>query len=62
MPGGQPPAGHLPRVAAPPPGGGVGDLPEGGFGWSLIRTLTTDLSYSRQAGRNELHVVIPLQG
>lgn len=28
------------------------DLPEGGFGWHLIRTLSRDLKYQRDAGRN----------
>ena len=30
------------------------DLPEGGFGWFLIRSLTQDLVYTRKAGRNTL--------
>jgi len=30
------------------------DLPEGGFGWFLIRELTEDLSYRRCGNRNEL--------
>jgi serine/threonine-protein kinase RsbW len=30
------------------------DLPEGGFGWFLIRTLSRDLQYHREAGRNFL--------
>ena len=30
------------------------DLPEGGFGWFLIRELTEDLRYRRTACRNEL--------
>ncbi|MEZ5911235.1 MAG: ATP-binding protein [Paracoccaceae bacterium] len=28
------------------------DLPEGGFGWFLIRTLAQDLQYRREHGRN----------
>ena len=32
----------------------VEDLPEGGFGWYLIRTLTCDLAYSREDGENRL--------
>lgn len=31
-----------------------GDLPEGGFGWYLIRSLTTGLSYARVADANRL--------
>lgn len=30
------------------------DLPEGGFGWFLIRTLAEDLSYDRTGGSNRL--------
>jgi serine/threonine-protein kinase RsbW len=30
------------------------DLPEGGFGWHLIRLLAEDLRYARVAGQNEL--------
>ena len=32
----------------------VEELPEGGFGWDLIRQLTTGLAYARVEGRNEL--------
>ncbi len=31
-----------------------GDLPEGGFGWHLIRALSQDLHYRREGGRNLL--------
>jgi serine/threonine-protein kinase RsbW len=48
MPGESLPEGRLPEVR------GVEDLPEGGFGWHLIRTLSSDLAYSRVNGRNEL--------
>jgi serine/threonine-protein kinase RsbW len=48
MPGEKLPAGHLPEVR------GVEDLPEGGFGWHLIRALSNDLVYRRIEGRNEL--------
>lgn len=34
--------------------GAFGDLPEGGFGWHLIRNLSQELSYRREAGRNHL--------
>lgn len=47
MPGGVPPSGGLPAATGP-------DLPEGGFGWHLIRTLTRDLSYARDRGGNRL--------
>jgi serine/threonine-protein kinase RsbW len=39
------------RLAPMLPGG---DLPEGGFGWFLIRTLAQDLCYRRSGGRNML--------
>lgn len=45
MPHGTLPCGHL----AAPEG-----LPEGGFGWHLIRTLSEDLRYARVAGQNQL--------
>jgi serine/threonine-protein kinase RsbW len=32
----------------------TGNLPEGGFGWQLIRLLATDLAYRRDGDRNEL--------
>ena len=44
-PGGEPPAGQ-----APDPD----DLPEGGFGWHLIRSLSKDLEYHREGDRNFL--------
>lgn len=50
MPGGQLPEGRLPggpRVA-------LDDLPEGGFGWHLIRSLCAELSYVRVDGQNRL--------
>jgi serine/threonine-protein kinase RsbW len=53
MPGGKLPEGGLP--SAPPD-----DLPEGGFGWHLIRSLTADLTYARSAGQNRLSFLIPL--
>ncbi|MDP1668925.1 ATP-binding protein [Phaeovulum sp.] len=36
------------------------DLPEGGFGWYLIHTLTRDLGYRREAGQNLLAFRLPL--
>lgn len=36
-------------------GGELDDLPEGGFGWFLIRSMTKDLRYVRRAGWNCLH-------
>ena len=48
MPNGTLPAGHLAQFAA------TDDLPEGGFGWFLIRALSRDLDYRRVDGRNQL--------
>lgn len=55
MPDGAAPAGapHDLDVAAD-------DLPEGGFGWFLIRELTEDLRYRRSGPVNELSFRIPL--
>ncbi len=44
------PAGRLPEADADPVAGS--ELPEGGFGWNLIRRLSQDLSYERSQGRN----------
>lgn len=37
----------------------VQDLPEGGFGWSLIHMLTENLHYQRNQGENRLTFQIP---
>jgi serine/threonine-protein kinase RsbW len=34
--------------------GAIQDLPEGGFGWFLIREMTQDLQYDRIGGENRL--------
>ncbi|PIV74873.1 MAG: ATP-binding protein [Rhodobacteraceae bacterium CG17_big_fil_post_rev_8_21_14_2_50_65_11] len=39
---------------------GLHDLPEGGFGWGLIRDMTCGLSYTREAGVNRLCFYIDL--
>lgn len=36
------------------PLGDFANLPEGGFGWHLIRSLSKDLAYRREGGRNLL--------
>lgn len=36
------------------------DLPEGGFGWFLIRELTHDLTYLRDGSRNRLRFAMQL--
>jgi serine/threonine-protein kinase RsbW len=53
------PDGTLPEGRAPvSPGMALLDLPEGGFGWHLIRSLTTELSYARENGCNRLQFVL----
>lgn len=46
------PGGALPEAAVTGPC--PDDLPEGGFGWPLVRCLTHDLSYERASGENIL--------
>lgn len=46
--------GQMPPPDRPPARLALADLPEGGFGWHLIRTLTSDLDYRRIGPRNEL--------
>lgn len=55
MPGGQLPKGVLPDATH----AALEDLPEGGFGWHLIRTLTRDLAYQRTGGCNRLSFTLP---
>ena len=50
-PAGHPPALHDERDA----------LPEGGFGWFLIRNLTRGLHYAHDAGENRLTLVFDLE-
>ncbi len=49
MPNGSLPNGKLGELDVP-----VQDLPEGGFGWFLIRSMTEDLRYRRKDGVNYL--------
>ncbi len=37
----------------------LADLPEGGFGWALIRMLAKQITYQRVGDENKLMVVIP---
>jgi serine/threonine-protein kinase RsbW len=48
MPNGTIPVGQLANIDPDD------DLPEGGFGWFLIRSLAQDLAYCRVHGRNQL--------
>jgi len=52
MPGGALPPGNPPVLSA------EADLPEGGFGWHLIRSLSTDLTYARVDGQNRLSFLL----
>lgn len=54
MPGGAPPAGGTIPTEAEMAALAVPELPEGGFGWSLIRALTQDLRYDRDGKTNRL--------
>ncbi|WP_299880605.1 ATP-binding protein [uncultured Sulfitobacter sp.] len=49
MPDGQAPLGTAQDLNM-----GIPDLPEGGFGWFLIRDLAKDVQYRRVAGHNQL--------
>ena len=48
------PGGHLPVGAPATIDCRVDDLPEGGFGWHLIRSLALDLIYQRDGDTNRL--------
>ncbi len=53
MPDGRAPKGGEPRIEPPD------HLPEGGFGWHIIRCLTSDLRYARHEDRNSLSMLVP---
>lgn len=55
------PRGGIPSGRAVGPEKAINDLPEGGFGWLLIRALTTDLRYHRSTSQNQLAFSIPLE-
>ena len=38
----------------------LNDFPEGGFGWFLIRKITSSVEFTRTAGKN--HLVLKFQG
>lgn len=48
------PGEHVPEGRAAPVDGPRQDLPEGGFGWFLIRQLADSVAYRREAGLNRL--------
>jgi serine/threonine-protein kinase RsbW len=49
------PQGLLPKIDS------FADLPEGGFGWFLIRTLVRNLTYLRKDGCNHLSFCLPYE-
>ena len=51
---------ELPK-GLPQPIGDLATLPEGGFGWFLIRTLTQNLAYRRNGERNHLSFQLIIQ-
>jgi len=55
MPGGQIPAGAETALSDD-----MTDLPEGGFGWFLIRQLAQDVAYRRERDRNILDPRLPV--
>jgi serine/threonine-protein kinase RsbW len=54
------PDGELPEGQPADLTGPMDDLPEGGFGWFMIRTLTRDISYARSEGCNRLCLTFDL--
>lgn len=48
------PEGQLPEGKPADISGPIDELPEGGFGWLLIRALTSDIQYQYADGNNEL--------
>lgn len=58
--GGAFPKEELPQGLLPPIGQ-LEDLPEGGFGWFLIRRLVHGLTYQRKNGRNHLSFYLKVQ-
>jgi serine/threonine-protein kinase RsbW len=55
------PDGGLPQTRLAPASGRLDTLPEGGFGWFLIRELASDIAYGRQSGWNSLRFRVPGQ-
>ena len=56
LPGLQPPDGIPSEI-----GTTIQDLPEGGFGWFLIRELTREIRYRRRRGQNQLTLLFDLR-
>ncbi|WP_375260643.1 ATP-binding protein [Palleronia sp.] len=54
---GRPMPGEVAPDPAPPNPAG---MPEGGFGWCIIRAMTDEVSYVRERGRNNLSIAFRL--
>ncbi|MFC3613132.1 ATP-binding protein [Lutimaribacter marinistellae] len=54
------PGGRLPEGTAAKLENAIEDLPEGGFGWFLIRQLATEIRYERCSGLNRLSLMFDL--
>lgn len=54
------PGSRLPRGALPDTEVPLDDLPEGGFGWFLIRQLTSSVTYDRDDNGNRLVMTLPI--
>ena len=52
---------RLPEGKIGPPDCRVHELPEGGWGWALIRLLTLNLQYERLDGCNRVTFQVPVQ-
>lgn len=50
---------ELPRGALPDASADIDDLPEGGFGWYIIRELSRGLRYERSKDMNHLRLLVP---
>lgn len=54
------PAGAAPAARPPKLDVKTQDLPEGGFGWFMIRALATDVRYDRVGATNQLSLNLPV--
>lgn len=59
--GGKPFVGPPETVTLNQPGDVLDDLPEGGVGWFLIQSLTEDIHFAHDAGKNKLTLVLALR-
>lgn len=54
------PFGELPKPGQPTDFTTLAELPEGGFGWGLIRDLADEISYDRRDNKNYLSLTVNL--